>query len=423
MIRECRFCGTSLDHLVVDLGVSPLCESFLRADQLDQVEPFYPLRLMVCARCFLVQLPSYVAPEVIFTEYAYFSSYSDSWLEHATRYAEEMRRSLGLGPHSLVVELGSNDGYLLRNFVEAGIPVLGIEPAENVARVAEAAGVTTLNRFFSRDLARELRSAGRQADLIVCNNTLAQIPELNDVMAGIAELLAPQGLFTIEVPSLAHLLAENQFDTIYHEHFSYFSVGTLHRILAHHGLDVVDVDELPTHGGSLRIHCRHAGSSAIAPRVAEMIELEREAGLEDVATYASFGNRIAKLKRDVLEFLIDVYREGKTIAGYGAPGKANTLLKYCGIGPDLLPVTVDRNPYKQGRYTPGTRIPIHHPDRLMEVRPDIVWILPWNLRREISEQLSTVREWGGRLFVAIPEPHLLDIDAVPSAGQIATQRS
>jgi len=392
---------------VVDLGVSPLCESYLRADQLDEVEPFYPLRAMVCARCFLVQLPAYVTPASIFEEYAYFSSFSDSWLAHARRYAEDMRRRLGLDASSLVVELGSNDGYLLRNFVEAGIPVLGIEPATNVALVAEAAGVTTLNRFFSLELARELRSDGRLADLIACNNTLAQIPDLNDAVAGIAALLAPGGLLTIEVPSLRCLLEENQFDTIYHEHFSYFSVGTLQQILARHGLDLVDVDELPTHGGSIRVHGRHAGSAPITPRVSASIELERRSGLADIATYTAFGERVARLKRDVLAFLIDVHRTGQTIAGYGAPGKANTLLNYCGIGPDLLPFTVDRNPYKQGRFTPGTRIPILPPEHLASERPDIVWILPWNLRHEIAGQLSDVRARGGRLFVAIPEPQLI----------------
>jgi predicted TPR repeat methyltransferase len=413
--HTCRFCGSPLEHVVVDLGVSPLCESFLRADQLDEMEPFYPLRVTVCARCFLVQLPAYVTPEVIFTEYAYFSSYSDSWLEHAREYAEKMRRSLDLGPTSLVVELGSNDGYLLRNFVDAGVPVLGIEPAQNVARVAEAAGVRTLARFFSHELAVELCGDGRSADLIVCNNTLAQIPDLNDVVAGIATLLAAHGLLTIEVPHLLPLLAENQFDTIYHEHFSYFSLGTMCRILAAHGLEVTDVEELPTHGGSLRVHGRHAGSAVPSQRVEAMLRQEREAGLEDVATYEAFGARVAASKRSILAFLIAARHDGKSIAGYGAPGKANTLLNYCGIGPDLLPYTVDRNPYKQGRYTPGRRIPIGHPDRIARERPDIVWILPWNLRREVAAQLSYVQDWGGRLFVAIPEPRLLEPD-MPGVG-------
>jgi SAM-dependent methyltransferase len=408
MNRTCRFCDASLSDIVVDLGVSPLCESFLSADELDTMEPFYPLKVLVCRRCFLVQLPAYVAPDAIFTEYAYFSSFSTSWLEHARRYAEEMQRTLQLGPHSLVVEVGSNDGYLLRNFVLAGIPVLGIEPAQNVARVAVAAGVRTLPRFFGRDLAVELRSEGYRADLIACNNTLAQIPDINDVVAGFGELLAPEGLLTIEVPHLMRLLAENQFDTIYHEHFSYFSLGTLRAILDRHGLAVVDVDQLATHGGSLRVHARHASVAKPGPRVDALLDVERREGLADIATYAAFGDRVARLKQAILQMLIQLHREGRSIAGYGAPGKANTLLNYCGIGPDLLSFTVDRNPYKQGRYTPGTRIPIYHPDRLEEVRPDVVWILPWNLRAEIADQLSSVSSWGGQLFVAIPQPELFD---------------
>jgi SAM-dependent methyltransferase len=412
----CRFCEAPLEHLVVDLGASPLCESFLRADQLDAMEPFYPLRAEVCDQCFLVQLPAYVQPEAIFTEYAYFSSYSESWLEHTRRYAEEMGRALALDGDSLVVELGSNDGYLLKNFVKAGVPVIGIEPARNIALVAEAAGVPTINRFFGRALATELRREGRSADLIICNNTLAQIPDLNDFVAGMAELLAPHGLLTIEVPHLLELLAHDQFDTIYHEHFSYFSVGTLQRIFQRHGLDLVDVDMLPTHGGSIRVHGRRAGRSTIQPRVDEMVRRERDAGLEDVSTYTSFGRRVEVLKRSILEFLIGVHREGRTIAGYGAPGKANTLLNYCGIGPDLLPYTVDRNAYKHGRFTPGMRIPIAHPDRLQRDRPDIVWILPWNLRREIAAQLSFIAEWGGTLFVAVPRPETFGPDEPVGAG-------
>jgi predicted TPR repeat methyltransferase len=420
MNRTCRFCGASLSDVVVDLGVSPLCEGFLREDQLDAMEPFYPLRVLVCRSCFLVQLPAYVSPDAIFTEYAYFSSFSTSWLEHVRRYAEGMQQQLQLGAHSLVVEVGSNDGYLLRNFVAAGVPVLGIEPAQNVARAAEAAGVRTLPRFFGSDLAHQLKGEGRQADLIACNNTLAQIPDLNDFVAGLAELLAPDGLLTIEVPHLMRLLSENQFDTIYHEHFSYFSLGTIQAILDRHGLSVVDVEQLPTHGGSLRVHARHAAVATPGQRVAALLEVERREGLADIATYASFGDRVARLKQSILQTLIQLRREGTTIAGYGAPGKANTLLNYCGIGPDLLPFTVDRNPYKQGRFTPGTRIPIYHPDRLEEVRPDVVWILPWNLRTEIAHQLSGVSRWGGRLFVAIPEPELFDAAAVATQSVAET---
>jgi predicted TPR repeat methyltransferase len=416
MQHLCRFCGAPLGHVVVDLGASPLCESYLDSNQLDGMEPFYPLRVEVCGTCFLVQLPAYVAPETIFTEYAYFSSFSDSWLEHARRYAEEMIGTLGLGPESLVVEIGSNDGYLLRNFVAAGVPALGVEPAQNVARTAQEAGVPTIARFFGTELARELVREGRTADLIACNNTLAQIPDLNDVMAGLAELLAPGGLLTIEVPHLLELLAQNQFDTIYHEHFSYFSVGTLRRIFAAHGLDLVDVETLATHGGSLRVHGRHAGTAEVHARVEAMLARERAEGLEDVASYPAFGRRVAELKRDILSFLIDVQRQGRSIAGYGAPGKANTLLNYCGVGPDLLPYTVDRNPYKQGKFTPGMRIPIDHPDRLLADRPDIVWILPWNLRDEISGQLASVADWGGQLFVAIPQPEVFEPGATTGAS-------
>ncbi len=374
---------------MIDLGASPLCESFLTVEQLDQMEPFYPLRVMVCDRCYLVQLPSYVDPGVIFTEYAYFSSFSDSWLEHARSYADLMRRTLKLGADSLVVELGSNDGYLLRNFVAMGIPVLGIEPAQNVAAVAEAAGIRTVARFFNEELARELRRDGQAADLIACNNVMAQVPDLNGFVAGIAHLLAPEGTLTIEVPHLLQILAGDQFDTIYHEHFSYFSLGTMQRILARHDLTVVDVEELASHGGSLRVHARHASVAVVRPAVDLLLQRERAAGLEDLATYAAFGERVVRLKRSVLSFLIGLHDAGKTVAGYGAPGKANTLFNYCGIGPDLLPYTVDRNPYKQGRFTPGTRIPIEHPDRLLDTRPDYIWILPWNLRREIARTLRT----------------------------------
>ena len=388
---------------MVDLGMSPLCESFLSEDQLDAMEPFYPLRAMVCEECFLVQLGEYVSPTDIFSEYAYFSSYSASWLEHARRYADSAISRLGLGQHSLVVELGSNDGYLLRNFVARGIPVLGIEPAGNIAAAAEAAGVRTLPVFFNTTTAEELvRDYGR-ADLIAVNNVLAQIPALNDFVAGIAILLDDAGLLTIEVPHLLRLLEYGEFDTIYHEHFSYFSLGTTVRILERHGLTVVDVEELRSHGGSLRIHARHATSQLVPTlAVGRVLDMEAAAGMSDPATYEAFGSHVAQIKADLLEFLIGLRRDGRTIAGYGAPGKANTLLNFCGIRTDLLPFTVDRNPYKHGRFTPGTHIPILHPDEIARVRPDFVWILPWNLRDEIVSQLAGVRSWGGRFVVAIP---------------------
>jgi predicted TPR repeat methyltransferase len=388
---------------MVDLGASPLCERFLRADQLDDMEPFYPLRVEVCEACFLAQVPAYVAPEDIFTDYAYFSSFSDSWLAHARRYVDTMVERLGLGPASLVAELGSNDGYLLANFVERGIPVLGIEPAANVARDAEARGVRTVVRFFSRMLAEELAASGVRADLIAANNTLAQIPDLNDAVAGLALLLADDGLITVEVPHLLRLLEGNQFDTIYHEHFSYFSVISLRALFERHGLRIVDVERLSTHGGSIRVHVQHASGRSEGAAVASAVEEELQAGLGVPRGYEAFAERVGQVRRDVLAYLIEQRRLGRTVAGYGAPGKANTLLNYCGIRPDLLPLIVDRNPYKHGRFTPGTRIPIEAPDALLKARPDIVWILPWNLRAEIVDQLGdAVAGWGGSFMVAIP---------------------
>jgi hypothetical protein len=392
-----------LTKVILDLGMSPLCESFLRADQLDDVEPFYPLRLFVCDSCWLVQLAEYVSPQVIFGEYAYFSSFSDSWLDHARRYADAMVERLALDGSSLVVELGSNDGYLLRQFDRSRVPVLGIEPAANVAVKAREAGIETIVEFFGEEMARSLRDAGRRADLLVVNNVLAQVPALNDFVAGAKLLLKPDGLLTIEFPHLLRTLEGNQFDQIYHEHFSYFSLLSARTILAAHGLAVVDVEELPTHGGSLRLHVRHAEMGNVPAASVEAIErAEREARLDSLAGYAGLTPRVEEVKRDVLAFLIGAKRDGRSVAGYGAPGKANTLLNYCGIRTDLLEYTVDRNPYKHGRFTPGTHIPIHPPDRIAETRPDFVWILPWNLRDEIADQLADVRSWGGRFLVAIP---------------------
>jgi C-methyltransferase C-terminal domain/Putative zinc binding domain/Methyltransferase domain len=404
----CRFCGRPLDRIVVDLGMSPLCEAFLRPDQLDEMEPFYPLRVFVCDSCFLVQLVDYVAPKQIFSEYAYFSSYSDSWLAHAGRFARSMVERLGLDETSLVVELGSNDGYLLRNFLPAGVPVLGIEPAANVAAAAQGAGIDTIVRFFGAEMGRELADSGRRADLLVANNVLAQAPALNDFVAGAKLILKPEGLLTIEFPHLLRLLEENQFDTIYHEHFSYFSLLSARRILSAHGLDVVDVEELPTHGGSLRLYVRHAEFGASpAPAVGAVEERERLARLDSPAGYAGVTPRVEEVKRDMLAFLIEARRAGRSVVGYGAPGKANTFLNYCGIRTDLVSYTVDRNPYKHGRFTPGTHIPIHPPGRIRETRPDFVWILPWNLRSEIAEQIADVGAWGCRLVVAIPRFEIL----------------
>nr|MBA2631927.1 class I SAM-dependent methyltransferase [Chloroflexota bacterium] len=377
--HACRFCQSPLRLELIDLGASPLCERFLRPDQLDEMEPFYPLRVEVCEVCLLAQLPAYVTPEAIFLEYAYFSSYSDSWLAHSAQFADDMVLRCGLTASSLVVEVGSNDGYLLRYFVARGIPALGIDPAINVAQVAQAKGVPTMARFFGRELAEELVRSGRRADLLVGNNVLAQVPDINDFVGGLTVLLADNGLLTIEVPHLLRLMEENQFDTIYHEHFSYFSMLALRRIFGKHGLTIVDVDRLPTHGGSLRLHIRHAAGAAEGQHVLKIVNEELRSGMGDASGYQAFAARVSQLRRDVLVFLIEQQRMGRSIAGYGAPGKANTLLNYCGVRPDVLPFTVDRNPYKHGRFTPGTRIPIHAPEVLARARPDLVWILPWNL--------------------------------------------
>jgi C-methyltransferase C-terminal domain/Putative zinc binding domain/Methyltransferase domain len=400
----CRFCKSELRHTFVDLGMSPLCESYLRPDQLNQMEPFYPLHVFVCDKCFLVQLDEYVTPDHIFTEYAYFSSYSDSWLDHCRRYTERMLDRFHLNGQSLVVELASNDGYLLQYFVQKNIPVLGIEPAANVAKVAEQKNVPTLVKFFGQQLAAELASQGRQADLLLGNNVLAQVPDLCDFVVGMKILLKPRGVLTLEFPSLLKLMEENQFDTIYHEHFSYFSLLTVEKILASYGLVLFDVEELPTHGGSLRIYGRHAedASKPVSLRVLELRTREEAQGLTRIESYSFFAERVKNTKRQLLECLIRVKQEGKSIAGYGAPGKGNTLLNYCGVGTDFIDYTVDRNPYKQGQFTPGTHIPICHPERIFETRPDYVLILPWNLRTEIMDQMTRIREWGGKFIVPIP---------------------
>ncbi len=401
----CRFCGAALQHTFVDLGMSPLCESYLSAEQQNHMEPFYPLHVWVCEKCYLVQLEEYVSVESIFTEYAYYSSYSTSWLDHARRYTEAMIQRFKLGKDQLVVELASNDGYLLQYFVQAGVPCLGIEPAANCAKAAEEKNVPTLVEFFGVELARRLSSEGKQADLIAGNNVLAQVPDLNDFVGGMKILLKPQGVITIEFPHLMRLMEENQFDTIYHEHFSYFSFITAEKIFAAHGLTLFDVEELPTHGGSLRIYACHTDdvSKPVSQAVLELREREIQAGFEQIAHYTNFGNQVIETKRKLLQFLIQVRREGKTVVGYGAPGKGNTLLNYCGIRIDFIDFTVDRNPYKQGKFLPGTHIPIFHPDRIREVRPDYLFILPWNLKDEIMAQNSYIREWGGKFIVPIPE--------------------
>jgi SAM-dependent methyltransferase len=405
---RCRFCSADLKHTFVDLGMSPLCESYLSPDQLNQMEPFYPLHVHVCQKCFLVQLEEYVTPEHIFTEYAYFSSYADSWLKHVQTYTDQMTDRFGLKSSSFVVEVASNDGYLLQYFVQKNIPCLGIEPAANVARVAVEKGVPTLVEFFGRKLARELAAEGKQADLIAGNNVLAQVPDLNDFVAGLQILLKPGGVITIEFPHLWRLMQENQFDTIYHEHFSYFSFITAEKIFTAHGLTLFDVEELPTHGGSLRIYARHTDDTTkpVGERVLELRQREINAGFDRIEFYTAFAKQVEETKRKLLEFLIQAKRQGKSIAGYGAPGKGNTLLNYCGIRTDFLDFTVDRNPYKQGKYLPGTRIPIFHPDRISEIKPDYVFILPWNFKDEIMNQMAFIREWGGQFIVPIPEARI-----------------
>jgi SAM-dependent methyltransferase len=390
--------------------MSPLCESYLGADQLNQMEPFYPLHVFVCGKCFLVQLIEYVKAEDIYTEYAYFSSYSDSWLRHAQNYVEMITSRLGLGHRNLVVELASNDGYLLQNFVAKGIPVLGIEPARNVAAVAQKKGIRCVTEFFGRDLARRLAEDGRKADLLLGNNVLAHVPDINDFVEGMKILLNPTGVITMEFPHLLRLIERNQYDTIYHEHFSYLSLSTAEQIFSAHGMRLFDVEELSTHGGSIRIYACHVENSErpASVRVGEMRSREAAEGFGRIDYYGSFGEKVMATKRNLLEFLIHARRKGKHVAGYGAPGKGNTLLNYCGIRTDLVEFTVDRNPYKHGKFLPGTHIPIFPPEKIRETKPDYILILPWNLREEIVAQLAYVREWGGKFVVPIPDVEVIN---------------
>jgi SAM-dependent methyltransferase len=402
--RSCRFCGSPLGYTFVDLGMSPLANSYVPVARRDRMEAFYPLHAFVCAHCLLVQLDTFESPEHIFTQYAYFSSYSESWLRHAQSYVEAITRRLGLDGGSQVVEVASNDGYLLQYFIQKGVPALGIEPAANVAAVAIERGVPTRIQFFGRQAAQALVADGTRADLLVANNVLAHVPDLNDFVGGLAVLLAPTGVATLEFPHLMRLMAENQFDTIYHEHLSYFSFLAVERIFAHHGLRIFDVDELPTHGGSLRIYARHEreGAEPVTARVAELRGREESAGFGRLDHYLSFGGQVAETKRALLAFMIEAKRAGKSIAAYGAPAKGNTLLNYCGIRTDFVEYTVDRSSHKQGRLLPGTRIPIYAPDRIAETRPDYLLILPWNLREEILGQMAHIRDWGGQFVVPIP---------------------
>jgi hypothetical protein len=404
-IGKCRLCGQALHRTFSDLGMSPLCESYLTVAQCNQMEPFYPLHALVCESCLLVQLGDYVTPDHIFSEYAYFSSYSDSWLQHAKKYTDMIVERLGLRPGDQVVEIASNDGYLLQNFVAKGFKPLGIEPAANVAAVAEKKGVRSRVAFFGEALARTLVAEGVRAKLLLGNNVLAHVPALNDFVAGMKVLLREDGVITMEFPHLLRLMEENQFDTIYHEHFSYFSFLTAEKTFQRHGLVLFDVEEIPTHGGSLRIYARHAEDTgkSVTARAAALRRREQELGFERLETYAVFEERVKETKRKLLEFLIQTKRAGKSVAGYGAPGKGNTLLNYCGIRTDFIDYTVDRNPYKHGKFLPGTHIPIFPPEEILRTKPDFVLILPWNLKDEIVKQLAYIREWGGKFVVPIPE--------------------
>ena len=402
---SCRFCSKQLNHTFADLGMSPLANSYLKEEQLLGMEPFFPLHVYVCDNCHLVQLPEYQSPETIFDDYAYFSSYSDSWLNHAKAYTDLMIQRFGFDSNSAIVEIASNDGYLLQYFKERKIPVLGIEPAENVAAAAVEKGIPTIVKFFGVQTAKELVAEGKHADLLIGNNVLAHVPDLNDFVKGMKVFLSADGLITMEFPHLMRLFEENQFDTIYHEHFSYFSFLTVRSVFASHGLNIFDVEELSTHGGSLRIYACHADNSAreYASNVKKLIDKETAAGYDHLKLYRSFDEKVKKTKRAVLQFMIDAKREGRTLVGYGAPAKGNTLLNYCGIRTDFIEYTVDRSPHKQNHYLPGTHIPIHHPDKIKETKPDYLVILPWNLKDEIMAQMAHIRSWGGKFVVFIPE--------------------
>lgn len=401
----CRYCGSTVTTAIVDLGMSPLCQTQISPQQLNQMEPFYPLHAYVCEKCFLVQLEEYVTPSDIFSDYPYFSSYSDSWIQHAKRYVGQMVERIGLGSQSLVMEIASNDGYLLQHFVEKKIPCLGIEPAANVAEVAIGKGIPTTIKFFGTETAKEIVAEYGRVDLLLGNNVLAHVPNLNDFVAGMTILLKSDGVLTMEFPHLLRLIESNQFDTIYHEHFSYFSFYAVEQVFAAHGITLFDVDELKSHGGSLRIYGRHHqdNEKEVTGRVEALRSHEIAQGYNALKIYTAFGEKVKDTKRKLLEFLIQEKQKGKTIVGYGAPGKGNTLLNYCGIREDFLDYTVDRSPHKQGTYTPGTHIPIYDPKKIGETKPDYILILPWNLKEEIMEQMAYIRDWGGQFVVPIPE--------------------
>ncbi|MEM6261878.1 MAG: class I SAM-dependent methyltransferase [Bacteroidota bacterium] len=407
---KCRFCSTPLTHTFVDLGMSPICNDMVKPENKNDMEPFYPLHTYVCSNCYLVQLDEFVSPDKIFDDYTYFSSFSTSWLAHAKAYTDLMAQEYGIKEDSFVVELASNDGYLLQYFMEKNVPVLGVEPAPNVAEVATEKGIPTLNKFFGVKTAEEVVASHGQADLILGNNVLAHVPDINDFVGGMKVLLKPGGFITMEFPHLLTLINENQFDTIYHEHFSYLSFRAVKRVFNHHGLDLFHVQEIPTHGGSLRIYAKHINdeSRPITEAALELLDREEKVGFDDLEYYTQFTEQVKETKRKILEFLIQAKREGKSIVGYGAPGKGNTLLNYCSIREDFLDYTVDRSPHKQGKYLPGTHIPVFSPDKIAETKPDYIFILPWNLKTEIVNQLSYCREWGAKFVVPIPEVQIID---------------
>ncbi|MBE9218175.1 class I SAM-dependent methyltransferase [Dolichospermum flos-aquae] len=407
MKNNCRFCHNPLQHTFIDLGKSPIANDYLTSEQLNQKEKFYPLHTYVCEECLLVQLEEFESPDHIFGDgdYAYFSSYSESWLAHVKAYTDLMVEKFGFNNHSQVIEIASNDGYLLQYFQEKGIPVLGIEPAANTAEVAIAKGIPSLTKFFGIQTARELVAANQQADLLLGNNVLAHVPNINDFVAGMKIVLKPNGILTMEFPHLLQLIEHNQFDTIYHEHFSYLSFLSVEQIFAAHNLTLFDVEELPTHGGSLRIYGKHdhAAFPIISERVTQLKAKEISAGLNRLETYIFFEEKVKDTKSKLLKFLLTAKAEGKSIVGYGAPAKGNTLLNYCGVDKDLIDYTVDRNPHKQGLFLPGTHIPILHPEKIRETKPDYLLILPWNLKDEVMQQMSFISEWGGQFVVPIPE--------------------
>jgi SAM-dependent methyltransferase len=405
---RCRICGANLEEPFLSLGKSPVANSLLTKEDLHKMEPYFPLDLYVCQSCWLVQLEEFEAPEKIFSsDYPYFSSYSESWLKHCKNYAEMMVERFGFDKNSFVVEVGSNDGYLLQYFKEHNIPVLGVEPAENVARTAIEKGIPTDITFFNTSYAKKLREKVKLADLIIGNNVLAHNPNLHDFVEAMKVALKPNGIITMEFPHLMRLIQENQFDTIYHEHFSYFSFYAVKKLFSLHELEIFDVEEIPTHGGSLRIYAKHKGANskllATTKRVEDLLEKEKDFGLFDLQTYSNFRRKVEATKRAFLLFLIQAKNEGKKIVGYGAPAKASTLLNYCGVRTDFIDYTVDRNPHKQGKFIPGVHIPIKHPDKIKEDKPDYVIIFPWNIKDEIMEQLKYIREWGGKFVVPIPE--------------------